>query len=62
VKVLRIGIASANEFKARTIAIALGRRKVKPGNQNSGSARPRGRQADRIGLRSKRSGGVRRGT
>jgi predicted transcriptional regulator len=30
-KVLRIGIASADEFKARTIAIVQGRRKVKIG-------------------------------
>ncbi len=30
-KVLRIGIASTAEFKARTIAIAKGRVKVKPG-------------------------------
>jgi predicted transcriptional regulator len=30
-KVLRIGISSADEFKARTVAIVQGRRKVKPG-------------------------------
>jgi predicted transcriptional regulator len=31
-KVLRIGIASSNDFKARTIAIAKGRLKVRPGD------------------------------
>lgn len=30
-KVLRIGIASTDDFRARTIAIAKGRTKVKPG-------------------------------
>jgi len=30
-KVLRIGVASVDEFKARTIAIVQGRRKVKAG-------------------------------
>jgi predicted transcriptional regulator len=30
-KVLRIGISSADEFKARTVAIVQGRRKVTPG-------------------------------
>jgi predicted transcriptional regulator len=31
-KVLRIGITSADDFEARTMAIAKGRLKVKPGD------------------------------
>ena len=30
-KVLRIGIASVDEFKARTIAVVKGQRKIRPG-------------------------------
>src|ERR1700732_910213 len=30
-KVLRIGVASVDEFKARTIAVVKGQRKVRPG-------------------------------
>jgi predicted transcriptional regulator len=62
-KILRIGIASIDAFKARTIAIAKGRAKPAPGEPKIwfNSAQSVGKLIDDNCRCCRRSGGARRG-